>query len=84
MSHPDGHLQVFGLVRPQQNQIAFERGEAGIYVAEYLRFGGVAQSLIAPDIDLRAQLFSLVAVEDAQRDADTDAQRIYAKRVIVG
>jgi hypothetical protein len=84
VAHPDRHLQVLGFVRAQQNQIAFERGIAGIYVAEHLCLGRIAQSFIAGDIELRAQLLSLVAVENTQRDADTDADRIYGKGIIGG
>ena len=74
----DGLLQVFRLVRPQQNQRAVQRGVARVDVAEHQCFGGVAQSLIACDVELRAQLLSLVAVENAQRDADTGAERLVA------
>ncbi len=82
--HPDRLLQVLGLIRPEQHQVAFERDVAGIYVTEHACFGGVAQSFIARDIELRAQLLSLVAVKDAEGDGETDAERIYSERVIIG
>src|SRR5260370_1328072 len=81
--HTNRLLQVLGLVRAQQNQVAFERGVAGIHVTQHGCFGGVAQSLIARDIELRAQLLSLGAGENAQVKADTGAERIDAKRIIV-
>ena len=41
-----------------------------------------AQLLVAADVDQRALLFALVAVEDAQRNVHAGAQRVAAKVVV--
>ena len=56
--------------------VLHQRQVGRIDVVEYLRLGGVLQAFVAADIDLRARLLALVAVEDAQRNADADAEML--------
>src|ERR1700722_10351476 len=72
--YTDRLLQIFGLIGAKQGQISVESGEGGVDVAEDLRLRRVPQLFAVADVDLRAQLLSLIAVEDAQRNADIDAE----------
>ena len=49
-----------------------------VHVAEHLRPRRFAGLLAALDVDLRALLLALVAVENAQRNADAQPQRLTA------
>src|ERR1019366_9119513 len=61
----------------QQVERADQREVGRIYIAEHLRRRRVLLPLGVRDIDLRARLLSLIAVEDAQRDvhAQTHVER---------
>src|SRR5208283_1117599 len=56
----------------------------GINIAQHLGLGRFPQFLRAPDVELRAQLFSLIAVENTQRDTDADADGVNGKRIVSG
>jgi len=84
VAHTHGLRQILRLVRAQQSEIAFQRGITGINVTEHSSFGGIAQFFLARDIELCTQLLSLIAVENAQGNADAHANSVYRERVIGG
>jgi hypothetical protein len=71
----DGFLQIAGLVGTQQSQIAVQCCVRGVDIAEDLGHIGIAQALIVRDVELRFQLFTLVAIKDAERNADIEPVR---------
>ena len=73
VAHPGGLIEVFVLIRAQQDPIAIQGGKGGIGVAEHLRVVGLLEPLVAPDVQLRPLLFPLIAIEDAQRHGDAEA-----------
>ena len=74
--------QVFVLVRLQKIHVLDQRPVSGIDIVEDLRLVGVPQTFVAADVDLRARLLALIAVEDAQRNADTAADGVVVKRIV--
>src|ERR1700689_4128003 len=84
VTHADGLLQIVSFVRLQQGDVAVESGVGGIHVAVDLGFGGLAQLFVALDVDLRAQLFALVGIEDAQRNADAGPESVQGVGVVEG
>src|SRR5580658_2610718 len=84
VADPDGLLQIVALIRLQQGNVAVENGVGGIYVAVDLSLGGLAQLFVALDVNLSAQLFALVSVEDAQWNADAGSESVQCVRVVEG
>src|SRR5713101_7113838 len=81
VSNSDGLLQVFRLIWTQKNHVAAQRRIRGVNVAEHLRLNGVPHPLAPGNVQLRAQLFPLVSVEDTQWNTHTDAEvLIYGRR----
>ncbi len=76
VAHADRLLQVFRFVRTEQESDRSQAWRSGVDVTQHLGFCSIAQSLIARDIQLRAQLFSLIAIKNAQRNAHARAKRI--------
>src|ERR1017187_3100688 len=66
-------VPVLSLVRLEQGHAAFHLCVGRIHVAEDLGARGLGQLAIAVDVDQRALLFALVAVEDSQRNIDAGA-----------
>src|SRR6202022_269772 len=75
-------LEIALLVRLQKCRCAGHRRVRRIHVAEHLRATHFHESLAAIDVQLCAQLFSLVAIEDAQRKADTHTYRFVREWVV--
>src|SRR6266704_4003466 len=79
-----GHLQVPLLVRLEENQVALHTGVRGIHVAIDLRACGLCEFVAAVDVQPGAQFFALIAIEDAQRNADTGADGLISVGVAEG
>ena len=73
----------FCLVRLEQRDVAAHQFVGRVHIAEDLRTRGFAGLLAAVDVDQRALLLALVAVEDAQRNAHADAESLYAIRIVI-
>src|SRR5947209_541904 len=81
VSNSDGLLQVFRLIWTQKNHVAAQRRIRGVNVAEHLRLNGAPHPLVPGNVQLRAQLFPLVSVEDTQWNTHTDAEVLIYGRV---
>ena len=69
------------LYRLEKNYCAEHRGIGGIDVAEDLRSCGLDQLLVAADIELRALLLSLIAIENPQRKSHADPEVCVDRRI---
>ena len=76
VAHANRLVQVLALVRLQQTDIAAQGGVGGIDIGVDLGFDAFAQLLVAFDVNFRTQLLALVAVEEAERDADAGADGV--------
>src|SRR5271154_77084 len=74
-------LQILRSVGLEQNHVAVDRRAGSIDIAEYLCLGGIEQLLAAIDVELGAQLFALVTVENSQRKTNTDAKIKIDRRI---
>ena len=77
-------ILVFVAVGRKQRDVAPHLLIRRIHVAGYLGARRVFKLLITVDVDQRALLLALVAVEDAQRNTDAESKRIIALWVVVG
>ncbi len=75
-------LQIPVFIGLEQDYRAVDRGVRRIHVAEDLRPRRLHQFFVPVDVQFRALLLPLIPVEDAQRDADTEADRLVRKRVV--
>ena len=73
--HPRRLVSVFVLVGLEQGDVAAHFFVGGVDIAEDLGHIGIAQALIVRDVELRFQLFTLVAIKDAERNADIEPVR---------
>src|SRR5580692_6360062 len=65
-------MEVLFFIRFEKNRSAVHDSVGGIDIVEDLRSGSLNQSRVAVDIKLCALFFTLVAIENAQRDIDAD------------
>ena len=84
VSHPHRLLQILRFVRLQSEPIAVHDRVGGVDIAENQGLHRSSQFPVAANIQLRAQLFSLIAVKNTQRDACAHAQRVYPKWIVIG
>ncbi len=77
--HPRRLVSVFVLVGLQQGDVAAHLFVGGVDIAEDLRPRGISQLVAAVDVDQRALLLALIAVEDAQRYVEAAAERIFVQ-----
>ena len=83
VTHPRRLVPVFVLVGLQQGDVAAYFLVGGIDIAEDLRPGGFCLLVAAVDVDQRALLLALIAVEDAQRYVEAAAEGIFARIYVV-
>src|ERR1700723_3143479 len=81
--HPSRLVSIFGLVGLQQGDVAAYLFVGGGDIAEDLRPRGFCQLVAAVDVDQRALLLALIAVEDAQRYVEAAADGIFARIYVV-
>ena len=74
-------FQVLVLIRFEKNHGAVDRGIGGIHIAEHLRPRCRCESVIAINIQLCAQFFALIAIEDPQRNTDAEPDVLIDRRI---
>src|SRR5882762_7404873 len=82
VAHSHRLLQVGRFVPTQREKRACKGGVGGVDVTEHLGFSSISQSLVSRNLQLRSQLFSLIAVEKAQGDAQARAKRLVVKWIV--
>src|SRR5271155_812127 len=75
--YPSRLVSVFVLVGLEQGDVAAHFFVGGVDIAEDLRPRGISQLVAAVDVDQRSLLLALIAVEDAQRNVEAEAEGIF-------
>jgi hypothetical protein len=75
-------IVVLVFVRLEQRDVAAHQLVGRVHIAEDLGARGLTGLAAAVNIDLCSLLFALIAVEDAQRNIDAQAQRLVRIRIV--